>query len=116
MNQDDPFAQNDLMYRQEISAEDTILGIKYEYQFAVIYLDDGSFYIDYPTSIAVISIDLADIDTGNVEEIKAIIYKNVIDDLKKAPHYTEQVFGLRYIPNPKIDPDYDKDINPFTES
>ena len=115
MNQNDSSSNEVLLYRQEIIAHEEIFGIEYEYQFAVIYLKNGFFYIDYPSSITVNSFDPKDITIGDIEEIKITILKNVILELKKAPHFTESVFGLQYMPNPKVDPNYDGSINPFAD-
>ena len=115
MNQDDSSSGSTLMYRQEISTSDELLGINYEFDFAVIYLEDGSFYLEFPTTVTVVSTEPPNMAIGDVEEVKAIILGHVIEELKKAPHYTETIFNLRYIPNPKIDPDYDHDINPFDD-
>jgi len=104
-----------LLYRQEIVAHEEILGIEYEYQLAVVYLKGGFFYIDFPSSITIKSFDTNSFTTGDIEEIRITILKNVITELRKAPHFTEFAFGLQYIPNPKIDPDYDGSINPFAD-
>ncbi len=115
MNQNDSSSDDVLLYRQEIIAHEEVLGIEYEYQFAVIYLRDGFFYIDFPSSITINSYDINDITIGDIEDIKITILKKVITELKKAPHFTESVFGLQYIPNATIDPDYDGSINPFED-
>ena len=101
------------LYRQAITNCGNILGVAYEVDFAAVYLSDGSFYLEYPDNIRIVTTGGVELSEPEIELLKERLLHEQIENLKRAPYYTTWFFGLRYIPNPDFDPDFDPTINPL---
>jgi hypothetical protein len=111
----EPFEEPQLLYRQVITYCGDILGVNYEVDYAVVYLADGSFYLEYPKSVQIENTGGLILSGEELLSLKSQLLVQSVEELKRAPYYAAWFFGFRYIPNPDYDPDFVPGLNPFEE-